>query len=54
MIVGTLFSVVYELFKGCWFAMSHVHVLKKLPYCFLDFFLCPTDKYMFKVNNNKK
>ena len=39
--------------------MSNVHVLKKLPYClyalklFLDFILCPTDKYTFKVNNNK-
>ena len=35
--------------------MSHVHVLKKQPYCvhlsyFVNFFLCPTDKYMFEVN----
>ena len=21
--------------------------------CFVDFILCPTDKYMFKVNNEK-
>ena len=21
--------------------------------CFVDFILCPTDKYMFKVNNKK-
>ena len=40
--------------------MSYVHVLKKLPHClkvhlsyFADFILCPTDKYMFKVNNKK-
>ena len=44
--------------------ISHVHVLKKLPYClmclivllfncltwFVDFIPCPTDKYMFKVD----
>ena len=40
--------------------MPHVHVLKKLPYClmctlscFVNFILCPTDKYMFKINNEK-
>ena len=39
--------------------MPHVHVLKKLPYCFVhlgcfvNFILCPTDKYMFNVNNQK-
>ena len=38
--------------------MSHLHVLKKLPYCLMCTYvvlwiiLCPTDKYMFKVNNN--
>ena len=37
--------------------MSHVHVLKKHPYCytvhlsfFVNFILCLTEKYMFKVN----
>ena len=39
--------------------MSHVHVLKKLLFnvnlsCFVDFIMCPTDKYMFKVHNKKK
>ena len=40
--------------------MSHVHVLKKLLYrlmfslsCFVDFVLCPTNKYMLNVNNKK-
>ena len=36
--------------------MPHIHVLKKQPYCLMctklscNFILCPTDKYMFKVN----
>ena len=39
--------------------MLHVHVLKKLLFnvnlsCFVDFIMCPTDKYMFKVHNKKK
>ena len=40
--------------------MSQVDALKKLPYflmflsCFVDFIVCRTDKYMFKVKNEKK
>ena len=38
--------------------MSQVHDLKKLFFnvhlsCFMDFILCPTDKYMFKVTIKK-
>ena len=40
--------------------MSHVHVFKETTPLinvhlrfFVDFILCPTDKYMFKVNNKK-
>ena len=59
MIMCTLLLMVYGLIKLCWLTMSHVHVLKKLPYClmctccFVDFIRCPTDKYMFKVKNNR-
>ena len=48
---------VYGLFKPCW----HIHVtctcfketallLNVHLSCFVNFILCPTDKYMFKVN----
>ena len=34
--------------------LPHIYVLKKQPYvhltCLVNFILCPTDKYMFKVN----
>ena len=33
--------------------LPYVHVLKKLPYCFVNFILCLNDKYMFKVDNEK-
>ena len=60
MIMCTLLSMVYGLFKPCWLIdvlctcfkettpLFNVHLS-----CFVDFILCPTDKYMFKVNNKK-
>ena len=60
MIMCTLLSMVYGLFKPCWLTdvlctcfkettpLFNVHLS-----CFVDFILCPTDKYMFKVNNKK-
>ena len=55
-----LFSMVYGLFKPCW--LTHItYAYFKEPAlllnvhlnCFVDFVLCPTDTYMFKVNNKK-
>ena len=55
-----LLSMVYRLFKPCLLIdvlclcfkettpLYNVHLS-----CFVDFILCPTDKYMFKVNNKK-
>ena len=60
MIMGTLYSMAYGLFKPFWLIdvlctcfkettpLFNVHLS-----CFVDFILCPTDKYMFKVNNKK-
>ena len=60
MIMCTLFSMVYGLFKPCCFTHAtgtrfeetalffNVHLS-----CFMNFILCPTDKYMPKVNNKK-
>ena len=61
MIMCTLLSMVYGLIKPCWLThvtctrfketaiLFNVHLS-----CFVDFISCPTDKYMFKVNNKKK
>ena len=60
MIMCTLLSMVYGLFKPCWLThatgtcfkettpLLNVHVS-----CFVNFILCSTDKYMFKVSNEK-
>ena len=52
--------MVYGLFKPCWLThatwtcfketalLFNVHLV-----CFVNFILCPTDKYIFKVNNEK-
>ena len=60
MIMGTLLSMVYRLFKPCWLTdVSYTCFKETSPLfnvhlsCFVDFILCPTDKYMFKVNNKK-
>ena len=60
LIMCALFSMVYGLFKPCWLIdvswtcfkettpLFNVHLS-----CFVDFILCPTDKYMFKVKDKK-
>ena len=60
LIMCALFSMVYGLFKPCWLIdvsctcfkettpLFNVHLI-----CFVDFILCPTDKYMFKVKDKK-
>ena len=60
MIMCTLLSVVYELFKPCRFTHVTGTCFKETALffnvhlsCFVDFILCPTDKYMFKVKNKK-
>ena len=60
MIMCTLLSMVYRLFKPCCFTHVTGTCFKETPLffnvhlsCFVDFILCPTDKYMFKVNNKK-
>ena len=60
MIMFTLLSMVYGLFKLCCFTHVTGTCFKETTLffnvhfsCFLDFILCPTDKYMFKVNNKK-
>ena len=56
----TSLSLVYGLCKPCW--LTHVTckcfketalLFKVHLSCFVDFILCPTDKYMFKVTNKK-
>ena len=54
------FSMVYGLFKPCWLIDVSCTCLKEttplvnlLLSCFVDFILCPTDKYMFKVKDKK-
>ena len=60
MIMCTLLSMVYGLFKPCCFTHVTCTCFKETSLffnvylsCFVDFILCPTDKYMFKVNNKK-
>ena len=60
MIMCTLFSMVYGLLKPCCFAhVTGICFQETAQFfnvelsCSLDFLLCPTDKYMFKVNNKK-
>ena len=58
--LGKLFSMVYGLFKPCCFAHVTGTCFKETALffnvhlsCFVGFILCPTDKSMFKVNNEK-
>ena len=60
MTMCTLLSMVYELFKPRCFTHVTGTCFKKTALFFnvhlsylVDFILCPTDKYMFKVNNKK-
>ena len=60
MIMCTLFSMGYGLFKPCWLTHATCTCFKKTALlfnvhlsCFVNFILCPTDKYMSKVNNEK-
>ena len=60
MIMCTLLLMVYGLFKPCWLMYVSCTCFKETTplfnvhlSCFVDFILCPTDKYMFKVNNKK-
>ena len=60
MIMCTLLSMDYELFKPCCFTHVTGTCFKETALffnvhlsCFVDFILCLTDKYMFKVNNKK-
>ena len=51
--------MVYRLFKPCFTHVTGTCFRETAPFfnvylsCFVDFILCPTDKYMFKVNNKK-
>ena len=58
--MSTLLSMVYGLFKPCCFTHVTGTCFKETALffnvhlsCFVDFILCLTDKYMFKVNNKK-
>ena len=60
MTMCTLLSMVYGLLKPCCFTHVTGTCFKETALffnvhlsCFVDFILCPTDKYMFKVNNKK-
>ena len=60
MIMYTLFSIVYGLFKPCWLIHAACTCFKETALlfnvhlsCFMNFILCPTDKYIFKFNNEK-
>ena len=60
MIMCTVLSMVYGLFKLCCFTHVTGTCFKETALffnvhlsCFVDFILCPTDKYKFKVNNKK-
>ena len=60
MIMCTLLSMVCGLFKPYCFTHVTGTCFKNTALffnvhlsCFVDFILCPTDKYMFKVNNKK-
>ena len=55
-----LLSMVYRLIKACWRTHVTCTCFKETALlfnvhlnCFVDFILCPTDKYMLKVNNKK-
>ena len=59
-IMCILFSMVYGLFKPCWLTHATQACFKETALlfnmhlsCFVNFILCPTDRYMFKVNNEK-
>ena len=61
MIMCTLLLMVYGLFKPCCFTRVTGRCFKETALffnvflsCFVDFILCRTDKYMFKVKNEKK
>ena len=56
-IICTLLSLVYGLCKPCWLTHVTCTCFKETALlfnvhlsCFVNFILCPTDKYMFKVN----
>ena len=60
MVMCTLLSMVYRLIKACWRTHVTCTCFKETALlfnvhlnCFVDFILCPTDKYMLKVNNKK-
>ena len=60
LIMCALFSMVYGLFKPCWLIDVSCTCFKETTplfnvhlSCFVDFILCPTDKYMFKVKDKK-
>ena len=60
MIMCTLLLMVYGLFEPCCFTHVTGTCFKETALffnvrlsCFVDFILCLTDKYMFKVNNKK-
>ena len=60
MIMCTLLSIVYGLFKPCWFITATCTCFKEITLlfnlhisCLVNFIMCPTDKYMFKVKNEK-
>ena len=59
MIMCTLFSMFYGLFKPFWIIVSCTCFKETTPLfnvhlsCFVGFILCPTDKYMLKVNKKK-
>ena len=60
MIMCALLSMVCGLIKPCWLTHFTCTCFKETTIlfnvhlsCFVDFIPCPTDKYMFKVNNKK-
>ena len=60
MIMCALLSMVYGLFKPCWLTDATCNCFKETALllnvhlgCFVNFIKCPTDKYVFKVNNEK-
>ena len=60
MIMCTLLSMVYGLCKPCGLTRATSTCFKETALlfnlhlsCFANFILCPTDKYMFKVNDKK-
>ena len=60
MIMCILLSMVYGLFKLYWLTYVTCTCFKETALlfnvhrsCFVDFILCPTNKYMFKVNDKK-